>query len=352
MNTSSTSALHTVLDLTKRATAAAVRTTKLHVIPAIVTHSRHLAKASRHFATVTLPPHLERAALASQSASREVIRFSQDQMLPTLRQAGHATHRWSQSPTLRMSALALIAGGGIALVWNGQPPASAPAPGAMVATHTATATLSEPTPSSKPALSTIPAVLKTSAPARKKEARPSMPPAVAQWKRVEVKGYSVPVPDGWNAASSKELRAYNEYLAECIRMQGGQHFDMDGRIVQNGSPLGGLLGVNICVVPRAIFEPELASVSSAQEQIVREVDDLQPWLHHLKSEGSYYDAKNDLLFSQTTSIGANGQRMAYNGIVLFRDGLQVEIHGNCLINDKDNMAALVSLIASGVRKAD
>lgn len=358
MNTSAAAAhLHTVLDLIKRVTKAAVSTTKEHVIPAVVTHGRQLAKATHHFTTVTLPPHLKRAAVATQVATQESIRFSQNHIVPELRKAGksllHAgrrtTSRLGQSKAVRIAAVVLAIGGGTAMLWGNKP---TPKPAdAVVATHPTPATpQSHDSSPAKPAAA--PAVLKTSAPAKPEATRASTPPAVAQWKRVVVKGYSIPVPDGWLAASPRELQAYNEYLAECIRMQGGQHFDMDGRIIQSGTPLGGLLGVNICVVPRAITAPELSNIQANQDQLVREVDDLQPWLHHMTNEGSYYDAKNDLLFSQTTSIGNDGRRMAYNGIILFRDGLQVEVHGNCLLNDKDNMAALVSLIASGVRRAE
>lgn len=360
MNTSTAAShFHNALDLTKRATKAAVNTTRKHIIPVVVTHSRQLAKTAYHFTTVTLPPHLKRAADATEAASKEAIRYSQDHITPELYNAGNAllqagrraTIRLGKSRAVRIAAIALIMGGGTAMLWGSKAP-SKPAPSVSLIPTKSTLPAHKVDHSSAASAAVAPAMLKTSVPVKPVETRSSTPPAVTRWKRVVVKGYSIPVPDGWSAASSSELKAYNEYLAECIRMQGGQHFDMDGRIVQNGSALGGLLGVNICVVPRAISTAELSNISANQDQLVREVDELQPWLHHMTNEGSYYDAKNDLLFSQTTSVGNDGRRMAYNGIVLFRDGLQVEIHGNSLINDKDNMAALVSLIASGVRKAE
>lgn len=360
MNTSTAaSRFHTALDLSKRAAKAAVRTTKLHIVPAVITHSRQLAKATHQFVTVTLPPHLKRAAITTQSASKEALRFSQEHIVPELNKAGgsllnagrRATFRLGKSPAVRMAAIALIIGGATAMLW-GSKVSSNPTPSVSIAQAKPTPATSKADDNSTAKASVAPAVLKTSVPAKPEETRPSTPPAVTRWKHVVVKGYSIPVPDGWRAASSRELQAYNEFLAACLRMQGGQHFDMDGRISQNGTPFEGLLGVNICVVPRAISAPELSNIRANQDQLVREVDELQPWLHHMTNEGSYYDAKNDLLFSQTTSIGNDGRHMAYNGIILFRDGLQVEIHGNSLITDKDNMAALVSLIASGVRKAE
>lgn len=350
---------HKALELTKRATKAAVSTTKEHIVPAVVTHVLQMAKATHLFATVTLPPHLKRAAIAIQAATQEASRFSQAHIVPELRKAGstllHAGHRTTnrlgQSKAVRVAAIVLAIGGGTAVPWGNKPtPKPAPADATFAAHPTPATPKTRDSSPAKPA--SAPAVLNTSAPAKPENTAASAPPTVAHWKRVVVKGYSIPVPDGWLAASPRELQAYNEYLAECIRMQGGQHFDMDGRIIQSGTPLGGLLGVNICVVPRAITAPELSNIRANQDQLVREVDEAQPWLHHMTNEGSYYDDKNDLLFSQTTSVGNDGRRMAYNGIILFRDGLQVEVHGNCLINDKDNMAALVSLIASGVRKAE
>ena len=126
---------------------------------------------------------------------------------------------------------------------------------------------------------------------------------------------------------------------------------MDGRFVQNNFPLIGLPGIDICIVPRGISNEALTHLRETQEVALKEVDAVQPWLHHMKLEGTYYDPKSEILFSQTSSIGADGTKMAYNGAILFRDGKQVEIHANSLLSDKDSMAKLVAKIATGVSRA-
>jgi hypothetical protein len=175
-----------------------------------------------------------------------------------------------------------------------------------------------------------------------------VPPVVAKWQRIIVKGYSIPVPSDWIAASEEELQQYNAFL-----VRAGQNVVMDGRLVQSSDAMLALLGVNICVVPRAISEEELASMDMVenQDRVVREVDEAMPGLYLMRNEGVFFDEKSQMLLSQTSSVGVDGTRMAYNGIILFRDGIQVELHGNSLLNDKENMAAMLSLIASGVARS-
>jgi hypothetical protein len=80
---------------------------------------------------------------------------------------------------------------------------------------------------------------------------------------------------------------------------------------------------------------------------------MQPWLNQMKSGGAVFDKERQMLISQTTSVGAvDGVANAYTGIILFRDGLQVELHGNSLLNDRENMAAMLMLIASGVMRSE
>ena len=169
------------------------------------------------------------------------------------------------------------------------------------------------------------------------------------WNHKSVKGYRFAFPEDFAALDEMTMMRYNAMMrqlnASCV---------YDIRLTKPGAPMHTLLGINICILPRQIREEDipaiLADAATSNLAVDYVEEKLSPYLKNIVDAGASYDKENAILYQNTLSTQADGTRAAYCGAVWFDGKTQIEVHGNCIQEDRVKMMSLVSLIALSFEK--